>query len=70
MSQANSLVAINLGWQPLKPESNIVTGLQTKEEKEAWEGEHRTERESKVEKENKLLMLTSNVPQRVVKRKR
>ncbi|KAK5896653.1 hypothetical protein CesoFtcFv8_009792 [Champsocephalus esox] len=73
MSQTSSPAAINLEPRPLKPASNNATALQTKEEirsKRGGRGEAARERESEGERENKLFTLTSNVPQRVVKRKR
>lgn len=67
MSRTHSPAAINLVPRPLKPASNNATALHTKNKKHAREREQ--ERESEGEKENKLFTLTSNVPQRVVKRK-
>lgn len=67
MSRTRSPAAINLVPRPLKPASNNATALHTKNKKHAREREQ--ERESEGEKENKLFTLTSNVPQRVVKRK-
>lgn len=69
MSRTRSPAAINLEPRPLKPASNNATALQSKEEIRSMRGEREQERESEGEKENKLFTLTSNVPQRVVKRK-
>lgn len=69
VSRTRSPAAINLVLRPLKPASSNATALQTKEEIRSRSKEKKQDRESEGEKENKLFTLTSNVPQRVVKRK-
>lgn len=60
VSPTGSPVPINLVPRPLKPLSNNVTALQTGRNPSGNQRE---------KKENKLFTLTSNAPQRVVKRK-
>lgn len=67
VSQTCSSAPINLQLLPLKPASNKVTVLQTKEETGK---EKKQDRKSEEEMENKLFALTANAPRRVVRRKR
>lgn len=67
--RTRSPAAINLVPWTLKPASNNATALQTKGGIRSVRGRRSRRGSRREKKENKLFTLTSNVPQRVVKRK-